>query len=421
MENSVVELFGIEISTPFHRSDLIQLFEKLPSKLMEISEKENLSEEQVSDLINRATQNFLDQVGDADRKLFGEIAESFGAASLDESIDNEENEKQSDLGTWNFYIRFQISRPLGIDRDSILFLNKFIIESDDGSSLKNKSILRLRRLEGLSYKDIAIDSRRVEQALILSFAEIGIGIAYPDNLASSSLLEKAKRESESYFIQQHIISNGDYYEIPLIHWGDKFGVHVFQEKSTAWDTKATQDIEPVNADKFDAYFNQHYRRMENILAAGNKFKKIKIATSMLTTSLFDESLINRIILSMTAIEVLTDRVLRDENEVKAIEFLTNIMNKMDVDDNTKASLEKGLNSLRFQSISKSCKKLVHTTLGRRDAELFYKLYDYRSQLVHTGFLKKEEEMFDISIKSYDLAKRLLVEYVDKLSKNPDQY
>ncbi|WDF99836.1 HEPN domain-containing protein [Pectobacterium carotovorum subsp. carotovorum] len=419
MKNSVVMLFGIEISTPFHRSDLIQLFESLPSKLMEITEKENLSEEQVSDLINSATQNFLDQVDDADRELFGEIAESFGASALDESIDNEENETQSDLGTWNFYIRFQISRPLGIDSNSILFLNKFIIESDDGGSLKDKSILRLRRLEGLSYKDIAIDSRIVEQALILSFAEIGIGIAYPDNLASSSLLEKAKRESESYFIQQHIKSDGDYYEIPLIHWSDKFGVHVFPENSTAWDTKATQEIEPVNADKFDEYFNQHYRRMENVLGAGNK---IKIATSMLTTSLFDESLINRIILSMTAIEALTDRVLRDENEVKTIEFLTKIMNKMDVDDNTKASLEKGLNSLKFQSISKSCKKLVHMTLGRKDAELFYKLYDYRSQLVHTGFLKKgEEEMLDISLKSYDLAKRLLVEYVDKLSKNPDQY
>ncbi|RTN76008.1 HEPN domain-containing protein [Enterobacter asburiae] len=421
MKNSVVKLFGVEISTPFHRSDLIRLFDKIPSKLIEISEKENLSEEQISELINSATQNFLDQVDDADRDLFGEIAESFGSSSLDESIDNEENEKQSDLDAWNFYIRFQISRPLGIDSDSILFLNKFVIESDDGSSLKNKSILRLRRLEGLSYKEIAIDSRRVEQALILSFAEIGIGIAYPDNLASTSLLEKAKRESEIYFIQQHIKSDGDYYVIPLIHWGDKFGVHIFQEKSTPWDTKATQEIEPVDADEFDAYFKQHYMLMENVLAAGDEYKKIKIATSMLSTSLFDESLINRIILSMTAIEVLTDRVLRDEKEIKTIDFLTNIMNKMDVDDNTKASLAKGLNSLKLQSISKSCKKLVHTTLGRRDAELFYKLYDYRSQLVHAGHLKKEEEMFDISLKSYDLAKRLLVGYVDKLSKNPDQF
>lgn len=125
---------------------------------------------------------------------------------------------------------------------------------------------------------------------------------------------------------------------------------------------------------------------------------------------------------MTAIEVLADRVLRNKNEIKTIEFLTNVLNIMDVDDETKASLKNALKSLEFQSIGKSCKKIVHTTLGRKDAELFYKLYEFRSQLVHTGSLKKEqEEMFNISIKSYDLAKRLLVEYVDKLSKTPDQY
>ncbi|MGI8472399.1 hypothetical protein [Pectobacterium brasiliense] len=422
MEKSVVSFFGIEISTPFHRSELINFFEKLPSIMIELSEKEKIPLEKVAGMINSETENLLYKLDDADRILFDEIVEEFGGLALDESIDNEVDETQSDLGNWSFYIRFQISRPLGIDSDSILFLNKYIIESDDSSSLKDKDILTLRCLEGLSYKDIAIDSKRVEQTLILSFADLGIGIAYPDNLASLSLLERAKKEAESDFINQNTKSDGNYYEIPLIHWGDKFGVHVFPEKSIAWDTKATQDNEPVDDVELDTYFNQHYRRMEDIFPVGDKFKKIQTATSMLATSLYDDSLINRIILSMTAIEVLTDRVLRNKNEIEAIAFLTNILNVMDVDDEIKASLTKGLKTLEFQSIGKNCKKLVHATLGRKDAELFYKLYEFRSQLVHTGILKNEkDEMFDISIKSYDLAKRLLAEYVDKLSKTPEQY
>lgn len=422
MKNSVINFLGIEITPPFNRSDIIQFFKILPSKMFELSEKEKIPQEQVLEMLYSAIKDLLYKLDDADRELFSKIAEEFEQLAMDESIDNEVNETLPDLGKWSFYIRFQISRPLGIDSDSLLFLNKFIIESDDGSSLKDKNILRLRNLESLSYKDIVLVSKRVEQALILSFAELGIGIAYPDNLASSSLIERAKKESERDFINQHTKSDGSYYEIPLIHWSDKFGVHLFPEKSTAWDTEAAQENEPVDAVKLDTYFNQHYRRMEDIFAADDKFKKIQTATSILTTSLYDDSLINRVILSMTAIEVLTDRVHRSKNEIKAIEFLTKVLNIMDVDDETKTSLTNGLKSLEFQSIGKNCKKLVHTTLGRKDAELFYKLYEYRSQLVHTGSLKKEqEELFNISIKSYDLAKRLLVEYVDKLSKKPVQY
>ncbi|QQA77771.1 HEPN domain-containing protein [Pectobacterium parmentieri] len=328
---------------------------------------------------------------------------------------------QPEKDKWGFYIRFQISRPLGIDSNSLVFLDKFIIESDSELSLKEAKTLRLRNLENLIYREIAQVSRRVEQVLILTFAELGIGIAYPDNLASAAFLEKIKRESEKDFISRHTKNHEDYYEVPLINLSDKFGVNLFLEKSTPWDTKATQRTDAVDISKFDDFFNQHYGRFEDVLVAGESFKKIKTATHILTTSLFDDSLINKIILSMTSIEVLSSKVRRPDAEIKALDYLSKKLNESDINDEVKTSIEKGLLSLQTQSIGKNCKTLVKNLLGKKDSELFYRLYDFRSQLVHTGSLKEEEEqkeMLNIYMDAYSLAKRLLVAYIDKSSKNP---
>jgi hypothetical protein len=71
--------------------------------------------------------------------------------------------------------------------------------------------------------------------------------------------------------------------------------------------------------------------------------------------------------------------------------------------------------MRFKSIGKSYKSLVKILLGKEDSQLFYKLYDYRSQLVHAGSLKGDyEKMYKIYRDSFLLAKRLLSAYIKKL-------
>lgn len=86
------------------------------------------------------------------------------------------------------------------------------------------------------------------------------------------------------------------------------------------------------------------------------------------------------------------------------------------DPEVKASLTRTLESMRFQSIGKSCKSLVKSLLGKKDSQLFYKLYDYRSQLVHTGSLKDDQEkMYKIYSDSFFLAKKLLSTYIKQLS------
>lgn len=92
---------------------------------------------------------------------------------------------------------------------------------------------------------------------------------------------------------------------------------------------------------------------------------------------------------------------------------------MNIEDVVKKSLMRGLSSLKFQSIGKCCKSLVKSFLGKKDAEQFYKLYDYISQLVHSGGLKNDQqELYNISEQSYILAKKLLVAYLKNISENP---
>lgn len=202
---------------------------------------------------------------------------------------------------------------------------------------------------------------------------------------------KGSRELRKKFVEQHTVRHDDFYDVPLIHWSDKFGVELFPEKSTAWHTKAVQEDDVIDVERLNHFFNQHNNRFENVFIAGESFQKIKKATSILTTSLFDDSLINKIILSMTAIEVLSERIRRPDAEIEALAYLSKKLNESEFDVHVKESIKKGLDSLQYQSVGKNCRVLVKNLLGKKDSQLFHKLYDFRSQLVHAGSIKKDEK------------------------------
>ena len=110
----------------------------------------------------------------------------------DETVNIADPEKTK----WSFYIRFKVSEPLGIDQDSINFLEKFVIKSGSDLSLKETNILMLENTEPLIYREIIEVSTRVERALMLAFANLGIGTAYAENLASEKILEEIRNGME---------------------------------------------------------------------------------------------------------------------------------------------------------------------------------------------------------------------------------
>lgn len=317
-----------------------------------------------------------------------------------------------EINKWSFYIRFKISEPLGIDQNSIKLLDDFYIESDSELPLKSSKILKLKNSKPLIYRDICEVSKKVEQALLLAFNEIGIGIAYAENLYSLKIIDKLNNDVMNSLIKAHTTYNNDYYERPLIHLANKFGVVLFDSESLEWDSNVSQENEPRKAQDIEDVFSKCFHQVNQIDLFDEKFKKIEIATNILSTSLFDDSLINRIILSMTSIEVLSNKISRPETEIKVIDRLIEKLHAMpDVNNQIKESLTKSIVSIKNQSISKSCKLLIKQLLGKKEAEKFYQLYEFRSQIVHAGVLKDNKEMYKIYIDSYVLAKKVLEAYI----------
>lgn len=405
------ELFGINFYRPLNKNMIAQLVGVFPKLVEAKLEEDSISFEEAMSGITSKVLQFAEQLEDLDSLLFIELLQEELSTKMesDVSIMNPEETK------WKFYIRFKISEPIGLDEESLAFLDKYIIKADEGQTLKDSDILILTTSDSLLYREIIHESKKVEQALILAFAELGIGIAYPKNLASEAILDEIRENIENHFIKENTKIYDSYYERPLIHFSDKFGVVLFQEESLAWNSKASQEKKSIKIKDFEKTFCNNYNQLKNSYIVDYKFKKIEVATSILTTSIFEDSLINKIILSMTVIEVLSEKISRPNEELKVLDSLVSTLDdNNDIDKNIKQAL----NSIRFQSISKSCKILVKDLLGRKEVKLFYKLYDYRSQLVHSGtLLNNKDEMLKIYYDSYDLAKRLVTAYLKRLDTN----
>lgn len=423
-EGFIGELFGVAFYSPIKLDSIVQLVGIFPKLVMEQTAKgDKTTNEAINDIISKVF-SFAEQLQEPDSSTFTELFTN--ELFTNEPLRNE-NDSSNDCIVdpskikWSFYIRFKISEPLGLDQNALHFLDKYTIEADKNMTLKDAKNLVLKTSEFLTYIETCIESKKVEQALILAFSELGIGITYPKNLASEAEFEKARTIIEEQFFSEHTTIYETYYERPLIHFSDKFGVVMFQEESTPWDGKTSVEKEPADTNKLYDSFRKNYNQLNNLCVTDYNFKKLEVVTSIFTISIFEDSLINKIILSMTVIEVLANRTRKSNEEQKGIDYLVNTVNENnDIDENTKKKLIQTLDSARTETIVKSCKILIKNLLGGRDAKLFYKLYDYRSQLVHAGALKdNQEEMYKIYSDSYSLVKRLLTAYLKQLN-NPTQ-
>ncbi|WP_429135681.1 hypothetical protein ACQXXB_07895 [Aeromonas veronii] len=420
MEKALLgDLFGITFSRPLETDNIIRLVEIIPELALKKASVDGGGLSKAIAAIFSEVVDFSEKLDSDESTLFLDVFERECSARMTGTIENEVEITDPSETMWKFYIRFKVSEPLGLDSSAINFFGKYLIKPAKNKSLKDDDTLILTSESSMTYREIMFESKKVEQALILGLAELGIGVAYPENLASEALLEKIKKEAESQFLKTHTKVYDSFYEMPLIHFSDKFGVVLFPEQSFPWDSKAEQDKEPVDITKFDEAFSKNYEKLKGLQIIDDKFKKIEIATSILTTSIFEDSLINKIILSMTVIEVLSNKESRSDEELKVLDYLAKVLHdRSDIDLNTKSSINQALESSRYQSISKSCKVLVKSLLGKKDANLFYNLYNYRSQLVHTGVLKNDrDEMLKIHNESYDLARRLLSAYLKLINES----
>lgn len=412
-EGFLGKLFGLSFYSPIKLDSIVQLVKIIPELIWKQIEKGDRTIEEATDDIFKKVIIFAGKLQEPDASRFIELFK----IELQKKEKSEKHITDPSEIKWSFYIRFKISEPLGSDKNVLHFLDKYTIEADENQTLKDAKTLVLKTSEFLTYKETFIESKKIEKSLMLAFSELGIGITYPNKLASKAIFEKIREIIENNFFEENTNRYDTYYERPLIYFTDKFGIVMFQEKSTPFDSKASEEKESADTNKLYDFIINNYNQLNNLCISDDNFKKLEVAISIFTTLIFEDSLINKIILSMTVIEVLSNKISKSNEEQKGIDYLVSaVNNNNEIDNNTKKKLIQTLDSARTESISKNCKVLVKHLLGGKDAKLFYKLYDYRSQLVHAGILKdNEEEMYKIYSDSYSLAKRLLTAYLKQLN------
>lgn len=106
------------------------------------------------------------------------------------------------------------------------------------------------------------------------------------------------------------------------------------------------------------------------------------ALNVLGLALADPHAKSKLILAMTAVEILSDRGRVDKNFQDALDTLKKKVSEIQSTDEVKNWLKSVLGEAKRESISKAGKRLVKALLGEQKAEEFEKLYKLRSSLVH---------------------------------------
>lgn len=111
------------------------------------------------------------------------------------------------------------------------------------------------------------------------------------------------------------------------------------------------------------------------------------ALNVLSLCLSDPHAKSKLILAMTAIEVLIDRQPIEAEMAEAIRVLKKKINEIDTKKDIKDRLSNMLGTAKLESISKAGERLVKDILGDSKVKEFKKLYKIRSELVHGNALR----------------------------------
>lgn len=147
--------------------------------------------------------------------------------------------------------------------------------------------------------------------------------------------------------------------------------------------------------------------------------RILEALSVLGLALASPHAKSKLILSMTAIEVLSDRGDVDQEIKDALDALKGQITLIEATDTTKEMLAEVLENAKKETISKACKRVVKEYLGGRQAREFHRLYGVRSEAVHgnpsrlTFDINEHSEIEKDAEIGFNLALQLALKFQDK--------
>lgn len=220
-----------------------------------------------------------------------------------------------------------------------------------------------------TYREAAIDMLRVEQAFKMSALSEHLGVSLSNDGHDDYPLHEILKNMEKQFLGSGVMFKQLVFR------------RVFETETQFFDPNPSQEFEPVQCDNLVKQFNKYYKKYDVAF-------DLSPAIDMLNSIKFEYSSKVRLILSMTVVEMLSDpKIFRTKEEIELIDKMIDDIEASDIDDNKKKSLCLAIEGCKSLSISNACKKLVKSKLGRKRAEDFYRLYNYRSRVVHAGGLE----------------------------------
>jgi hypothetical protein len=243
-----------------------------------------------------------------------------------------------------------------------------------------------------------------------------LGGGYPDEIAARKDAERAK-EALLYAsaMSQLSVDCGD--DRPRGHMGrmlklelekqsgkkicdDVHGIAVYPEGDEkvflgiSVEASVARNPEPFKT-AFNVFLDQ----------CGTLNERQMAALELLNGFHFESPPTNRLLLALTAIEVLCERRKRDQSFLDLVDSLLPLIDELRGSAADKSKLRDILGREKTESIRAACKTKIGETLGQEAAEEFDPIYKLRSDFLHNG--KRLPRHSSAPTDAYELARRLL--------------
>jgi len=239
----------------------------------------------------------------------------------------------------------------------------------------------------LSEEDAAQKGTRLQYSLMLTCACLGIGITFNPERSSGTTEElKRRRNGQRVYGPEYIKYGLTTFKNNLEHGPSLSNIHL-------------TSYEP--SERFIRMLGDFWNKNPNPTA------KQQLALEIVCLSEFEFSPRAQYISLATSLEALATRHDRKKEEIDYLKRIIEYSNNI----GTNASLLDAMKSLKKESISSSCKKLIKQYLGESRVVEFSELYNIRSRILHSGEIPETVDLMFAQSKLKRLVMDLLIRMI----------
>lgn len=285
-----------------------------------------------------------------------------------------------------FRLRFRTPNDSAISTEECqVFLGKYLLRALNAQSLKDARWLELKGGGYATEVEALRDGARAKEALMYAGGASQVGVDCGEDKATGHVNKMLKLKLEKKTGKP--VYDG-------IH-----GLAAYPEvEATFVDVRADVSV----GRSIDRFRNAFIDGLENL---GPFSDRQMIALELINGYQFEAPTTNRLLLAITAIEVLCERPKRSRSFIGLVDEILRAIEGQDGDSAEKARLKGLVAREKVESIGTSCRLRIQGMLGKDAARRFKVLYEQRSDAIHEG--RRLPRASSAPHEAYQLAWRLL--------------